>query len=146
MYSIRIKIFILSTRSGGVGINLTGADTVIFFDSDWNPAIDAQAQDRCHRIGQTVSSQYFRLFFIYNSWIDGEKVVKLNKMPHFFMLWKLKHHIPEELAPTEYEHICVPSKMRVIFFVLGSFFREESYFVARIELLEAYNIIYGTRG
>lgn len=46
-------VFILSTRSGGVGINLTGADTVIFYDSDWNPAMDAQAQDRCHRIGQT---------------------------------------------------------------------------------------------
>ncbi|EFJ47501.1 hypothetical protein VOLCADRAFT_61396, partial [Volvox carteri f. nagariensis] len=49
----KIFVFILSTRSGGVGINLTGADTVIFYDSDWNPAMDAQAQDRCHRIGQT---------------------------------------------------------------------------------------------
>ena len=37
-------VFILSTRSGGVGINLTGADTVIFYDSDWNPTMDAQAQ------------------------------------------------------------------------------------------------------
>jgi hypothetical protein len=36
--------FILSTRSGGVGINLTGADTVIFYDSDWNPAMDAQVR------------------------------------------------------------------------------------------------------
>jgi SNF2 family DNA or RNA helicase len=36
--------FILSTRSGGVGVNLTGADTVIFYDSDWNPTMDAQAQ------------------------------------------------------------------------------------------------------
>ena len=39
-------VFILSTRSGGVGINLTGADTVIFYDSDWNPAMDQQAQVR----------------------------------------------------------------------------------------------------
>jgi SNF2 family DNA or RNA helicase len=42
----KLFIFILSTRSGGLGINLTGADTVIFYDSDWNPAMDAQAQDR----------------------------------------------------------------------------------------------------
>lgn len=45
-------IFLLSTRAGGVGINLTAADTVIFYDCDWNPANDAQAMDRCHRIGQ----------------------------------------------------------------------------------------------
>ncbi|ESO02849.1 hypothetical protein HELRODRAFT_174282 [Helobdella robusta] len=49
----KIFCFILSTRSGGIGVNLTGADTVIFYDSDWNPTMDAQAQDRCHRIGQT---------------------------------------------------------------------------------------------
>lgn len=41
-----IFVFILSTRSGGLGVNLTGADTVIFYDSDWNPTMDAQAQDR----------------------------------------------------------------------------------------------------
>ena len=46
----RIFAFILSTRSGGIGMNLTGADTVIFYDSDWNPTMDAQAQDRCHRV------------------------------------------------------------------------------------------------
>lgn len=38
----RIFAFILSTRSGGIGVNLTGADTVIFYDSDWNPTMDAQ--------------------------------------------------------------------------------------------------------
>ena len=48
----RILAFILSSRSGGLGINLTGADTVIFYDMDWNPAMDKQCQDRCHRIGQ----------------------------------------------------------------------------------------------
>lgn len=57
----RIFVFILSTRSGGVGINLTGADTVIFYDSDWNPTMDAQAQDRCHRIGQTRDVHIYRL-------------------------------------------------------------------------------------
>ena len=59
----KIFCFILSTRSGGMGINLTGADTVIFYDSDWNPAMDAQAQDRAHRIGQT------RYLFVYSFFI-----------------------------------------------------------------------------
>ena len=54
-------VFILSTRSGGVGMNLTGADTVIFYDIDWNPTMDAQAQDRCHRIGQTKDVHIYRL-------------------------------------------------------------------------------------
>lgn len=56
----RIFCFILSTRSGGVGVNLTGADTVVFYDSDWNPTMDAQAQDRCHRIGQTRDVHIYR--------------------------------------------------------------------------------------
>lgn len=57
----KLFCFILSTRSGGTGINLTGADTVIFYDSDWNPAMDAQAQDRAHRIGQTRDVHIYRL-------------------------------------------------------------------------------------
>lgn len=57
----KIFCFILSTRSGGMGINLTGADSVIFYDSDWNPAMDAQAQDRAHRIGQTREVHIYRL-------------------------------------------------------------------------------------
>lgn len=56
----RIFAFILSTRSGGIGVNLTGADTVVFYDSDWNPTMDAQAQDRCHRIGQTRDVHIYR--------------------------------------------------------------------------------------
>jgi SNF2 family DNA or RNA helicase len=57
----KVFCFILSTRSGGLGINLTGADTVIFYDSDWNPSMDAQAQDRAHRIGQTREVHIYRL-------------------------------------------------------------------------------------
>lgn len=57
----RITVMILSTRSGGIGLNLTGADTVIFYDSDWNPTMDLQAQDRCHRIGQTRPVTVYRL-------------------------------------------------------------------------------------
>jgi len=44
--------FLLSTRAGGLGINLATADIVILFDSDWNPQVDLQAQDRAHRIGK----------------------------------------------------------------------------------------------
>ncbi|KAK7739248.1 swr1 complex component [Diatrype stigma] len=60
-HDTRILCFILSTRSGGLGINLTGADTVIFYDQDWNPAMDKQCQDRCHRIGQTRDVHIYRL-------------------------------------------------------------------------------------
>jgi DNA helicase INO80 len=54
-------VFILSTRAGGLGINLTAADTVIFYDSDWNPTIDSQAMDRAHRLGQTKQVRVYRL-------------------------------------------------------------------------------------
>ncbi|CAM9111468.1 unnamed protein product [Phaeothamnion confervicola] len=54
-------VFLLSTRAGGLGINLQTADTVILYDSDWNPQADLQAQDRCHRIGQTKPVQIYRL-------------------------------------------------------------------------------------
>lgn len=47
-----IFIFLLSTRAGGLGINLTAADTVIIHDIDFNPYNDKQAEDRCHRVGQ----------------------------------------------------------------------------------------------
>ncbi len=54
-------VFLLSTRAGGQGLTLTAADTVIFFDSDPNPAVDKQAEARCHRIGQTKPVMIFRL-------------------------------------------------------------------------------------
>jgi chromatin-remodeling ATPase INO80 len=56
-----IFIFLLSTRAGGLGINLTSADTVIFYDSDWNPTIDSQAMDRAHRLGQTRQVTVYRM-------------------------------------------------------------------------------------
>lgn len=53
-------IFLLTTRAGGLGINLTTADIVVLYDSDWNPQADLQAMDRAHRIGQTKQVYVFR--------------------------------------------------------------------------------------
>lgn len=54
-------VYLLSTRAAGLGINLTAADTVVIFDSDWNPQVDLQAMDRCHRIGQNKPVIIYRL-------------------------------------------------------------------------------------
>ena len=54
-------LFIISTRSGGMGLNLQSADTCILFDSDWNPQSDIQAMARVHRIGQTKTVHVYRL-------------------------------------------------------------------------------------
>ena len=54
-------VFLLCTKAGGLGINLTAADTCIIYDSDWNPQNDLQAQARCHRIGQTKMVKIYRL-------------------------------------------------------------------------------------
>ncbi|KAI9892111.1 MAG: swr1 complex component [Vezdaea aestivalis] len=73
----RILAFILSSRSGGLGINLTGADTVIFYDLDWNPSADKQCQDRCHRIGQTREVHIYRL--VSESTIESNILRKANQ-------------------------------------------------------------------
>ncbi|OCK88564.1 ISWI chromatin-remodeling complex ATPase ISW1 [Cenococcum geophilum 1.58] len=66
-------LFLLTTRAGGLGINLTSADIVILFDSDWNPQADLQAMDRAHRIGQTKQVIVFR--FVTENAIE-EKVLE----------------------------------------------------------------------
>ncbi|CCD24111.1 chromatin-remodeling protein SWR1 NDAI_0C04510 [Naumovozyma dairenensis CBS 421] len=73
----KVTVFILSSRSGGLGINLTGADTVIFYDSDWNPAMDKQCQDRCHRIGQTRDVHIYR--FVSEHTIESNILKKANQ-------------------------------------------------------------------
>ena len=66
-------IFLLTTRAGGLGINLTTADVVILYDSDWNPQADLQAMDRAHRIGQTKQVVVYR--FVTENAIE-EKVLE----------------------------------------------------------------------
>jgi TATA-binding protein-associated factor len=56
-----IKILLLTTRIGGLGLNLTGANTVIFLEHDWNPHADLQAMDRAHRIGQKKTVHVYQL-------------------------------------------------------------------------------------
>ena len=57
----KYQVFMLSTKAGGLGINLTGADRVVIYDIDWNPQNDVQAMDRAYRIGQTKPVQVYKL-------------------------------------------------------------------------------------
>jgi len=71
-----IFCFLLSTRAGGLGINLVSADTVIIYDSDWNPHQDMQAMDRCHRIGQTKPVHVYRLATAHS--VEGRMLKRAN--------------------------------------------------------------------
>ncbi|KAL9935579.1 hypothetical protein V8E36_005927 [Tilletia maclaganii] len=73
----KIDAFILSTRSGGLGINLVGADTVLFYDLDWNAAIEAQCMDRAHRIGQTRDVHIYR--FVSEHTVEENMLRKANQ-------------------------------------------------------------------
>lgn len=66
-------LFLLSTRAGGQGINLTAADCVIFYESDWNPTLDLQAMDRAHRLGQDKDVYVYR--FVCKNTIE-EQIIK----------------------------------------------------------------------
>lgn len=70
-------VFLLSTRAGGLGINLYTADTVVIYDSDWNPQVDLQAMDRAHRIGQKNIVMVYRL--ITESTVE-EKIIERQKV------------------------------------------------------------------
>uniref|UniRef100_A0A8C6KL88 SNF2 related chromatin remodeling ATPase 5 n=1 Tax=Nothobranchius furzeri TaxID=105023 RepID=A0A8C6KL88_NOTFU len=70
-------IFMLSTRAGGLGINLATADVVILYDSDWNPQVDLQAMDRAHRIGQQKQVRVYR--FITENTVE-ERIVERAEM------------------------------------------------------------------
>ena len=123
----KVFCFILSTRSGGLGINLTGADTVVFYDSDWNPAMDAQAQDRyaqnefqltfvlaadltsladsatrtrAHRIGQTREVHIYRMITEHSIEENILTKAKQKRNLDFLVMDEGKFHAttPNELA------------------------------------------------
>ena len=71
------SVFLLSTRAGGLGINLTAADTAIIYDSDWNPHQDLQAMDRCHRIGQTRPVHVYRMACAHS--VEGRLLQRANE-------------------------------------------------------------------
>lgn len=100
-------IFLLSTRAGGLGINLTSADTVIIHDIDFNPYNDKQAEDRCHRMGQSRPVTVYR--FISQGTIE-EGMLEMNKE-------KLK--LEKEITTDETDNPDVKSVVRLLSSVLG---------------------------
>lgn len=74
---------LLSTRAGGQGLNLTGADTVVIHDMDFNPQIDRQAEDRCHRIGQTKPVTIYRYISPTNHAGDNQNSLSCLSFPPF---------------------------------------------------------------
>jgi SWI/SNF-related matrix-associated actin-dependent regulator of chromatin subfamily A member 5 len=73
-------IFLLTTRAGGLGINLVTADIVVLYDSDWNPQVDLQAQDRAHRIGQTKQVYVFRFVTEVRGYLLSKAIAKYGGM------------------------------------------------------------------
>lgn len=100
-------IFLLSTRAGGLGINLTSADTVIIHDIDFNPYNDKQAEDRCHRMGQSKPVTVYR--FVSQGTIE-EGMLEMNKE-------KLK--LEKEITTDETDNPDVKSVVRLLSSALG---------------------------
>lgn len=97
----------LSTRAGGLGINLTAADTVVFYDHDWNPSNDAQAMDRAHRLGQTQQVTVYRL--ITKGTID-ERIIQLARVKKDVSYPALYSFIPVIYLDLQVQDIVVGNK------------------------------------
>lgn len=85
-------VFLISLKAGGTGLNLTGADTVILYDLWWNPAVEEQAADRAHRMGQTKKVEVIKLI------ARGTIEEKMNELQQ-----RKKHLIEEIISPEGYE-------------------------------------------
>ncbi|CAH9068725.1 unnamed protein product [Cuscuta epithymum] len=94
-----IFVFLLSTRAGGLGINLTAADTVIFYESDWNPTLDLQAMDRAHRLGQTKEVTVYRL--ICKETVEEKILVRASQKNTVQQLVMTGEHVQGELMAPE---------------------------------------------
>jgi coenzyme F420-reducing hydrogenase delta subunit len=90
-------IFLISTRAGGFGLNLASADTVILYDSDWNPQVDLQAMERAHRIGQEKPVRVFRL--ICRGSVEERMISRAEKK--LFLNAMVAEHDPDETLNEE---------------------------------------------
>lgn len=99
-----LSVFLCSTRAGGLGITLTSADTVVLYDSDFNPQVDLQAMDRVHRIGQTKPVTVFRL--VTHATVE-ERIVQRARDKIYLMQATMKAGA-EAVAPAEEEQQQMP--------------------------------------
>lgn len=102
-----VPLFLISLKAGGTGLNLTAADTVIHYDPWWNPAVEAQATDRAHRIGQD------KPVFVYKLIAQGtveERIVRLQEQKHELatQLYTEKNAAPMQLNAADLEMLFAP--------------------------------------
>jgi SNF2 family DNA or RNA helicase len=102
-----VPLFLISLKAGGTGLNLTAADTVIHYDPWWNPAVEAQATDRVHRIGQD------KPVFVYKLIAQGtveEKIMQLQADKHALVtqLYTEKSTSGSQLSPADVEALFAP--------------------------------------
>jgi len=103
----QVPLFLISLKAGGTGLNLTAADTIIHYDPWWNPAVEAQATDRAHRIGQT------KTVFVYKLIAQGtveEKIMQLQADKHALVsqLYTEKNAAPTRLSSEDLEALFAP--------------------------------------
>ena len=103
----QVPLFLISLKAGGTGLNLTAADTIIHYDPWWNPAVEAQATDRAHRIGQT------KTVFVYKLIAQGtveEKIMQLQADKHALVtqLYTDKNSSPATLSTEDLESLFAP--------------------------------------
>jgi SNF2 family DNA or RNA helicase len=102
-----VPLFLISLKAGGTGLNLTAADTIIHYDPWWNPAVEAQATDRAHRIGQDKSVFVYKL--IARRTVE-EKIVHLqaDKQALVSQLYSEDSASPSQLSSADLESLFAP--------------------------------------